>query len=131
MSNPVILLRGAPSGPDLDPSTPGYVLTVQADGRSVRAEPAGGGGGTTVFLASAEINFDHVTGRRAFTVTVADLPSGAQIWASLAGPTSQAPDLIGLEGAYHSDLDEVTVVASYQGAQSSISVPINIYWIVQ
>lgn len=40
--NPTIKLRGGASGPTLAPSTPGYVLTVQADGESVKPEPGGG-----------------------------------------------------------------------------------------
>lgn len=44
MSNPALVLRGGPSGPTFDPSTPGFVLTIQADGKSVAPEAAGAGG---------------------------------------------------------------------------------------
>jgi hypothetical protein len=36
--NPSIKLRGGPSGPNFSPSTPGHVLTIQADGESVKPE---------------------------------------------------------------------------------------------
>lgn len=43
--NPSLLLRGGASGPTFAPSTPGYVLVIQADGKTVKPMPAGGGGG--------------------------------------------------------------------------------------
>lgn len=36
--NPSLKLRGGPSGPTFEPSTPGYVLTVQEDGVSIAPE---------------------------------------------------------------------------------------------
>lgn len=47
MSNPALVLRGGPSGPTFEPSTPGFVLTVQADGKSVAPEAAGASGLTS------------------------------------------------------------------------------------
>lgn len=43
--NPSLLLRGGASGPTFAPSTPGYVLVIQADGKTVKPMPGGGGGG--------------------------------------------------------------------------------------
>jgi hypothetical protein len=40
------VIRVGPSGPDMPQGTPGFVLTVQPDGLSVKPEPAGGGGGS-------------------------------------------------------------------------------------
>ncbi len=39
-----IILRQAPSGPVVNPVAPGYVLTVNADGKSWSAKPGAGGG---------------------------------------------------------------------------------------
>lgn len=43
MANPSLVLRGGPSGPTFAPSTPGYVLTVQSDGKSVAPAPGSAG----------------------------------------------------------------------------------------
>ena len=48
MTNPALVLRGGNSGPTFSDSTPGYVLTIQADGKSVKPEPGGGGGGSLI-----------------------------------------------------------------------------------
>lgn len=58
MSNPVIQLHQGSSGPTIEPSTPGYVLTVQSDGRSVAAAP----GGTGVIDASEVVNDSSAPG---------------------------------------------------------------------
>src|SRR6187549_1298329 len=48
--NPSLLLRGSASGPTFGLSTPGYVLTVDADGVHITPKPpAGGGGGLISF----------------------------------------------------------------------------------
>jgi hypothetical protein len=44
MVDVAFVIRSGPSGPDMPQGTPGYVLTVQSDGFSVKPEPAGGGG---------------------------------------------------------------------------------------
>jgi len=46
--NPALVLRQAASGPTFGPSTPGYVLTVDADGMHIVPAPASGGGGGLV-----------------------------------------------------------------------------------
>ncbi len=48
MPNPGLELRAGSSGPSFEGSTPGYVLTVDADGVTIRPMPAGGGGGGLV-----------------------------------------------------------------------------------
>ena len=44
MSNPGIVLRGGASGPTFIGSTPGYVLTVDTDGKTIKPAPAPGAG---------------------------------------------------------------------------------------
>lgn len=46
--NPSLLLRQAASGATFGPSTPGYVLTVDADGVHIVPRPGGSGGGVLV-----------------------------------------------------------------------------------
>ncbi len=43
MVDTAFVIRTGPSGPDMPQGTPGYVLTVQPDGLSVKPEPAPGG----------------------------------------------------------------------------------------
>jgi hypothetical protein len=40
--NPSLVLRGGPSGPTFDPSTPGNVLTIDTDGKSVKPTAVSG-----------------------------------------------------------------------------------------
>lgn len=44
MANPEFKIRQPQSGPTVEGMTPGFVLKVQADGASLKAEPGGGGG---------------------------------------------------------------------------------------
>ncbi len=63
MTNPAIKLRGGSSGPTLGPSTPGYVLTVQSDGASVKPESVGARSsyGTNVVVPALSASFADVT----------------------------------------------------------------------
>lgn len=55
MTNPSLVLRGGPSGPTFAPSTPGYVLTIDADGKSVVPMAGGGGGVSSVFARTGAV----------------------------------------------------------------------------
>jgi hypothetical protein len=49
MSNPGIQLRGGQSGPSFEGSTPGHVLTVDTDGKTITPKPAAAGGALVSF----------------------------------------------------------------------------------
>lgn len=51
--NPALTLRAGSSGPTFGPSTPGYVLTVDADGMHITPKPPSGGGGLISFNGRA------------------------------------------------------------------------------
>lgn len=66
MVNEAFTIRVPSSGPDMPASTPGYVLTIQADGTSVKAEPAGGGGAGTPLTLVAYVDAAAAAGGNGF-----------------------------------------------------------------
>lgn len=127
MTDSSFILRAAASGPVVQ-GTPGNVLTFDADGRSVSGQPAAGG--SSIQSAAASILFDHVNGLRRFVVTAEGVLPGDRVWASLNGPCSpDDTDLVALGGAYASDVDQVTVLATYPGAHTSVTAEIIVYWL--
>lgn len=52
MTNEAFVIRTGPSGPSMPQSTPGYVIKIQADGTSVKAEPETAGGSVTPLTAA-------------------------------------------------------------------------------
>lgn len=55
MANPGLELRAGPSGSSYEGSTPGHVLTVDSDGKTITPKPpTGGGGGLTSFNGRTE-----------------------------------------------------------------------------
>jgi hypothetical protein len=69
MSNPSVVLRGGNAGPSFDPSTPGHVLVIDSDGRSVKPVPFASAGvdasevandSTTVAGANVAVALDNL-----------------------------------------------------------------------
>jgi hypothetical protein len=109
MANEAFVIRTAPSGPDAPAGTPGYVLTVQADGVSVAPEPPGAGGSVTPLTRVYNVDFDGTattptgafSGDKAFNgatctqdaVDVAAVVGDAVVLVAKANPTPEAVNL--------------------------------------
>ncbi len=106
--NPSIKLRGAPSGPTLAPSTPGYVLTVQADGLSVKPELGGQANviGTVMTVPALSAAFADVT-----VSPGAGSPIPGDVFAVLMGTGSGSPRLanVAAVAAWSPQAGQVTV----------------------
>lgn len=99
----------------------------QAERFPVGAAPAAG---TVVQTFGGQIVFNMVNGLQAFVVAVAGVLAGDVAWASLDGQatSSGGNELVAVGGCYVSAPGQVTLLATYPGASSSVTVPIRIFW---
>lgn len=87
-------------------------------------------GGSTVRSAATSVTFNMENGLIRFdAVAVPGLPDGAQPWASLDGETSPASEVAGVCGCWNTNDATVTLLAIYNGATSSVTVPIRVFWV--
>jgi len=90
MTNDPFRIRLGPSGPEMPAGTPGYVLTVQADGVSVKPEPAPGGSGSVTPLTASLVGDENGT---------ATTPTGAFSGDKAFNGAGALPDLVAAMGA--------------------------------
>ncbi len=76
----------------------------------------------------SSVTFNHVNQLQRFNVAVPGLPVDAHVWASLDGDPSIPAELAGVQGAYNLGDETVNVLVFYQGAETSLDVPIRIFW---
>lgn len=95
MANPSLDLRGGASGPSFEGSTPGFVLTVDANGKTVSPQPPTGGGGGLVSFngrtapAVVPTDGDYEADQIPY---IGDAP-GADVEAALDGLQAEVDDL--------------------------------------
>lgn len=85
-------------------------------------------GGAPSQLATS-LTFNHVNGLQSFVVAVPGIEPGMSSWVSLDGVPDPNTEVVGVQGCFTSGFDQVTVLAYYPGNQSSVSVPIRVFWL--
>lgn len=86
-------------------------------------------GGSTIQSAAVTVTFNMVNGLQRFNaVAVAGLPADAEPWTSLDGETTPAAEVAGVCGCWNLGDGTVNLLAIYNGATSSVTVPIRVFW---
>jgi hypothetical protein len=87
--------------------------------------------GSTIQSASVTVTFTEENGLIRFNaVAVPGLPADAQPWTSLDGETSPSGETAGACGCWNLGDGTVDLLAIYNGALSSVNVPIRVFWVV-
>ena len=89
------------------------------------------GGEDTIQSVGVVITFNHTNGLQKFNaVAVLGLPAGSKPWTSLDGDTTPSGEIAGVCGCWNLDDGTVNLVAIYSGAETSVDVPVRVFWAV-
>ena len=86
--------------------------------------------GASIQSAAVTVTFNHENGLIRFNaVAVPGLPEDAQPWTSLDGETTPSDEVAGVCGCWNLGDGTVDLLAIYNGATSSVTVPIRVFWV--
>lgn len=79
-------------------------------------------------VVRGSVVFNMVNGLQRLTLAVPGIQPNDPAWVTLGGDTDPPGELAGVQGCFCSTPDEVTILAYYPGATSSVTVPVIVFW---